>query len=240
MKHLFFAFIFFYSCSSPQNKNAPAPPVHVDSTTTAAKPSDTNSTIKPTNPHLLYPLEKLFIAGDFNGDGKQDTLYQHNHSRLTNTEIDSIPAFEGEDGYFKLQNWLKEQRSDVYLTINQPATDTIHLGAETGLYCLLNLGDLNNDGKDEVAFVVDYADESNINTCSIYSCCNGKWTAVKDFSINENSFTWTTDAKPVFVDIKDYLEKRNGAWYCMDHQKMMVGENPEDSEMKLLTVGKCR
>lgn len=238
MTRLLAAIFLLNSCSPPQNKSTPATAVQLDSTTTIATPTLIDS-VTATKPNLSHALEKSSTTGDFNGDGKQDTLYQHNISQLANAEIDSIPAFEGEDGYFKLQDWLKKQQSDVCLTMPQPSADTIHLGAGIGLYCLLNLGDLNKDGKDEVALVVDYADVSNINTCSIYSFCNEKWRKLGAFSIDEDSFVWTADAKPAFVHIKDYLEKRNGTWYYMDHQKMMVGEQPEDSEMRPLTVENC-
>lgn len=228
MKNLLPIIISLSSCSSPQNKIAPTKSTPIDSTTALAKPDS------------FRLLGKLSTTGDFNGDGKQDTLYQRNFSRLTSADIDSIPMFPDPDGYFKLQAWLREQQSEVYLVMNEPAIDTIHLDAGFGLYCLLNLGDVNKDGKDELAFVVDYPDQSNINTCCIYSICHGKWTELQYFSINENSFNWSTEMKPTFVDIKDYLEKRNGVWYYIDHQKMMVGDRPEDSEMKPLRVAICK
>ena len=48
-----------------------------------------NSTItKTANDKIkLHKLEKLFVVGDFDGDKKQDTIFQHNYSKLTRTEI---------------------------------------------------------------------------------------------------------------------------------------------------------
>jgi hypothetical protein len=39
--------------------------------------TDTRDTIK------LHKLEKLFIVGDFDGNGVKDTIFEHNFSRLT-------------------------------------------------------------------------------------------------------------------------------------------------------------
>lgn len=116
----------------------------------------------------LHKLNKLFVVGDFDGDGKQDTTFQHNYSRLTRAEIEnSADPFQNE--YDTVIKWFYEQDTDLYLRINKTKHDTLHLGTAQGLYCLINIGDNNADGKDEIAFVIDFLDFSRVNSCKIYS-----------------------------------------------------------------------
>lgn len=76
--------------------------------------------------------------------------------------------------------------------------DTILFSPAIGTYCLINLGDNNNDGKDEVAVVPDLPDYSN--TCHIYTLCSHHWTELKMFSINEGGFTFPKEAVPGFLE----------------------------------------
>lgn len=158
-----------------------------------------NSTVLKTadNKIKLYKLYKHFIVGDFDGDKKEDTIFQHNYSRLTRAEIDSsADPFQNE--WDTVVKWFNDQDADLYLTLNKNKQDTLHLGTAQGLYCLINIGDNNADGRDEIAFVVDYFDFSRVNSCKIYTLCNTKWTLLKQFGVNEGSFDFTTDKAPVF------------------------------------------
>ena len=151
----------------------------------------------------LHKLEKLFVVGDFDGDGKQDTIFQHNYSRLTKTEIEySADPFQNE--WNTVVKWFNGQDADLYLTINKSNKDTLRLGTAQGLYCLINVGDNNADGKEEIAFVIDYLDFSRVNSCKIYSLCNNKWTLLKQFGVHEGSFDFTTDKTPIFESIEDH------------------------------------
>ncbi len=181
----------------------------------------------------LHKLTKLYVTGDFDGDSKEDTIYQHNFSKLFNTEIDSSadPFYNAWDTVAK---WFYNQQSDVYLTINKSNQDSLHLGTAQGLYCLLNIGDNNSDGKDEIAFVVDYCDFSNLNSCNIYSFCNNKWANLLQFDIHEDAFIFSSGTTPTFKNIKGYLERQDKHWIFKDYNKQ--GE----SQMKQLRLTKCR
>lgn len=98
-----------------------------------------NSPISKTadNKIKLHKLEKLFVIGDFDGDGNQDTIFQHNYSKLTKTEIEYSPdPFHNE--WDTIVKWFYDQDTDLYLTINKNNQDTLHLGTAQGLYCLIN------------------------------------------------------------------------------------------------------
>ena len=153
------------------------------------KKSLDNVTISKTSEDkiIFHKLKKLFVTGDFDGDGTLDTLQQHNFSGLTKTEIINSPdPFHNE--WDSVVNWFYNQDANLFLTINKPSLDTLNLGTAQGLYCLINIGDINIDGNPEIATVIDYLDYSNLNSCKIYSLFKGKWTLLKKFNINESSF----------------------------------------------------
>jgi len=200
-----------------------------------------NSAVSATadNKIKLHKLEKLFVTGDFDGDGKQDTILQHNFSRLTKAEIEySADPFQNE--WDTVVKWFYDQDPDLYLTITKRSTDTLRLGTAQGLYCLINVGDINADSKDEIALVVDYLDFSRVNSCKIYSLCKGKWTLLKEFGVHENSFDFTTEKTPIFESIKGHLEKQNGKWVYKAYSQVN-SENQEDSgEMLTLKLDRCK
>lgn len=185
----------------------------------------------------LHKLDKLFVPGDFEGDGNQDTLIQYNYSRRTKSEIEfSADPFQNE--WDSVEKWFYDQEADLYLTINKSNQDTLHLGTAQGLYCLMNIGDNNADGKDEIAIVIDYLDVSRVNNCKIYSLCKGKWALLKNFDVYEESFDFSGNEPPVFNEIKGFLENKNGRWYYMDYHQEY--ERQEDvGKMMPLKVDKC-
>ncbi len=181
----------------------------------------------------LHKLEKLFVVGDFDGDEKQDTIFQHNYSRLTKTEIDySADPFQNE--WDTVVKWFYDQGADLYLVINKSNQDTLHLGTAQGLYCLINIGDNNADGKDEIALVIDYLDFSMVNSCKIYSLCKDNWTLLKQFGVHEDAFSFTSEKAPIFDNIKDYLEKQNGKWVYNDY--LQDGYEKQENVGKMLTL----
>lgn len=188
---------------------------------------------------ILHPLKKLFVVGDFDGDRKKDTIFQHNYSRRTKNEIDSSPdPFQNE--WDTVINWFNDQDADLYLSLNKDNQDTLHLWTAHGLYCLINIGDNNDDGKDEIALVVDQLDFSRVNRCKIYALCQGKWMLLKQFGVHEDSFSFTTNKAPIFNGVKDYLEKQHGKWVYKDYLQDSY-ENMEDvGKMIALKLEKCQ
>ncbi|QEE48223.1 hypothetical protein FUA48_01115 [Flavobacterium alkalisoli] len=123
------------------------------------------------------------------------------------------------------------------LYLENKRTDTLEIGNSIGLYCLINIGDNNKDLKDEIIFVTDLPDYSNLNTARIYTFCNNKWTQLKTFPINESvSFNWEGEVKPTFKDIPGFLSMHNNNWVYIEYNDDYV-YNPE--KMEKLIVPKC-
>lgn len=225
MKQIFYILTLLFgilSCNSRTVKT-------VDST--VSKTADSN--IK------LHKLEKKFVVGDFDGDGKQDSIFQHNYSRLTKTEIEySADPFQND--WDTVVKWFYDQDANLYLTINKNNQDTLNLGTAQGLYCLINIGDNNADGKDEIALVIDYLDFSRVNSCKIYNLCKDKWTLLKQFGVHEDSFDFTTDKAPTFDNIKDFLEKHNGKWVYNDYSQDGYDNQEDVGKMLTLKLDRCK
>ncbi len=198
---------------------------------------ETTAKTFPSKPKIgLHHLEKLWVIGDFDGDGQSDTLFQHSVSHITKKEIDSA-ADPFQNDWDTVIDWFYQQQAEVYLSLKN--NDNLHLGAAQGLYCLINIGDNNGDGKDEVALVTDRLDYSNVNSCEIFSLCKSKWTSLFRFGIHEDAFNFTTDKAPVFNCIKEYLEIKNGKWYYKDYSQNEYDSKEEVGKMKRLKIDAC-
>ncbi|KUJ61003.1 hypothetical protein AR687_14850 [Flavobacteriaceae bacterium CRH] len=189
----------------------------------------------------FHKLRKLFVVGDFNGEGKKDTIFQHNYSGVTKSEIINAPdPFQNEWDF--VVEWFYKQESELYLALNKNNQEKLYLGEAHGLYFLINIGDNNADGKDEIAFVIDYLDFSRVNSCKIYSLCKGKWILLKQFGVLEGAFDFTPDSQktPDFDIIKEYLEKQNGKWVYKDYLQDSYDTEEEVGKMKPLKLEKCK
>jgi hypothetical protein len=195
---------------------------------------------KSTNSKIKYhKLQKLFVVGDFEGKGKQDTIFQHNFSRLTKTEIEyAADPFQNE--WETVIKWFYDHDADLYLTMNRNNQQALHLGTAQGLYCLINIGDNNADGRDEIALVIDYLDISSINSCKIYSLCKDKWTLLKQFKVHEEAFFFENNKALIFDNIKGYLEKQNNKWVFKDYLEDSDNQEKQAEKMKMLYLDKCR
>lgn len=187
----------------------------------------------------FHKLEKLFVTGDFDGDKKRDTLYQHNYSRLEKKEIDFAPDPMKVE-WDEVIQWFYEQESDVNLKLNKKNAEVLHLGIAQGLYCLITIGDTNKDGKDEIVLVTDRCDLSRVNTCAIYTLCKGKWQLLKEFDIFEGAFDWEGGTKPNFSSIPGFLELQNHIWKYSDYNQNDFDTAAEVGQMKVLKLGKCK
>lgn len=204
------------------------------------KTVDSSTVFKTADDKIkFHKLKKLFVVGDFDGDKKQDTIFQHNFSRLTRTEINNS-ADPTQNEWDTVVKWFYDQDADLYLTLNKSNYDTLHLGTAQGLYCLINIGDNNADGKDEIAFVTDYLDFSRINSCKIYSLCNDKWTLLKQFGVHEGAFDFASDETPVFDNIQNFLEKKNGKWVYKDYSQDGYETQESVGKMLRLKLGICK
>ncbi|MBK6962501.1 MAG: hypothetical protein IPH20_00860 [Bacteroidales bacterium] len=180
-------------------------------------------------------IDKLSVTGDFDGDGKTDTLVQNNISKITGQSIDSIPYFNDWDS---LVQFIDSIGSDVVLTMLNGKSEPLHLGSAFGLYCLINIGDNNKDKKDEVALVVDYCDFSSCNICFIYTLCENKWVTLKSFGIHESAFDYEGETQLNGTEIEGFLEFREKQWMYIDYYKWFEAKKAKDTTMNPLRIKK--
>ena len=218
--YFFLLILIFANCSNKDNK------------------VKTNNLVNKSNENF-HKLEKVSVWGDFDGDKKVDTIFQQNFSNLEKKEIDFAPNPMKTD-WEEVIKWFYNQDADVNLKLNQNNDNILHLGTAQGLYCLINIGDNNKDGKDEIAFVIDKLDDSRTNTCKIYTLCNNKWTLLKEFGILEDAFDWKGEKQPKFNSIKGYLENQNGTWNYLDYNQTEYDSADEVGKMKILKLNKCK
>jgi hypothetical protein len=187
---------------------------------------------------ILKKFNPLIITGDFDGDKKTDTITQHIGSKYKKIVFDSI-VDPNKNHWDIVENWHFNRGTDLRVTINKPEIKDINLGASQGLYCLINIGDNNSDRKDEIALVVDRLDASNLNTCKIFSICNGEWKLLKEFGVNEDSFNYIDKKPKVFSEIKNYLEYKDKNWFYKDYQLTEFMNADTIAKMEKLKIDKC-
>lgn len=216
-------FIILASCSKPK-KNIK------DITFVPAPPKTETQVNKYKIP------DTLSITGDFDGDGKQDTLTQFLVDSI-GKPVKRIPdqkTWEETVAYFSKQGYY------TVILMNHSKNNTIKFGNAQSLYCLINIGDLNNDKRDEIALVPDLMDFSRANSCRIYSLCSSGWKELFTFNVHEDSFDYTGTEPPAFTNIPGALEYKNNAWYYMDYLEMDYKSAEEVGQMQKLAIGKCQ
>jgi len=131
--------------------------------------------------------ERLKLTGDFNGDGKIDTVFESYISKLTGKEdFKILDSTNWEDNVgLIIENkpvsrlYLDIEAADTFIVTKDPQ--------QSGVGLLENLGDLNGDKGDELGYIIKWADESNLNTYHIVTLTNEKkWKELFNFPINES------------------------------------------------------
>ncbi|MDA3779540.1 MAG: hypothetical protein PF487_04850 [Bacteroidales bacterium] len=173
--------IILFGCLNTTEVNNPARNIGCDST----KNIIADSII--TNDSLIPILGNRFsIIGDFNGDGKKESLFEHYISKIDNKETNKSYANAIE--YDELVKLICKKEPMSFLSSNNLKIDTLNISAGKqlfGLMFLKNEGDLDGDNADEVSYIVDWADWSNLNTYHIMSYKNNKWVELGTFPILE-------------------------------------------------------
>ncbi len=162
---------------------------------------DTTTQFITTLPDSAKPIfgYRFIIQGDFNGDGKQENLVEHYISLIDNKEAPKF--YNGLKDYSQQVDITIQKQPMVFALCSDNRIDTLSIDATGqlfGLSYLKNEGDLDGDGGDELSYVVDFADWSNINTCHIMSYKKNKWVDIYSFGI----WDWQLPALP--QSINDY------------------------------------
>ena len=127
---------------------------------------------------------RFMIKGDFDGDQKDDTLREHFMSQLDNQE--SPKFYRNLPDYDDLVDTSVKKEPLSYVSSSNKRIDTLFVAAGgqlLGLSYLKNEGDLDGDDRDEVSYVVNWADWSSMNTWHIVSYKNGQWINLYSFSM---------------------------------------------------------
>jgi len=195
---------------------------------------------KTSKDNFNYKFEKpktKSIVGDFDGDKIQDTLREIVYSNDSQQQIDKVITCR-EHEFDTVVNWYTKNNIQHKLFLSKKSPE-IYFSNSMGFYFLKNIGDINNDGKDEIALVIDLLDYSRVNSCRIYTLCNNEWKTLKTIDLHEDSFDYYGDNEPVFDEIKDYLEQKNNIWYYLDYHENDYQSAEEVGKMKVLTLEKC-
>jgi hypothetical protein len=145
--------------------------------------------VKPTHKRVHKKLIPVFgyrfvIKGDFDGDGKQEQLVEHFYSLKTHKETNKF--YENIPDYEKLVELTVQKEPHSLVSCSNPTIKDLEIsqgGQLLGLSYLKNEGDLNGDGTDEVSYVVNWADWSNLNHWHLMTYRNQQWEELYTFSI---------------------------------------------------------
>lgn len=128
---------------------------------------------------------RFVVAGDFNGDGKQDTLTEHFVSGLDGKETNK---YYNTDNYDTLVALTGEKQPRSFMVPSTPEIDTLPIAEHLqllGAAFVKNEGDLDGNGTDEVSFVVEWADWSSINSCHVVTWTKVGWKELLVFGIHD-------------------------------------------------------
>jgi hypothetical protein len=152
-----------------------------------AKKTEPGKPVISTNADLRKFGERLNITGDFDGDGIKDTVFESYISEFTGKETYKIldsTDWEENMGLVIKNAPIARLYSNIKTVDTFIVTDELQ---QIGISFMENLGDLNNDKGDEIGYIIDWADESNLNHYHILTLSkNKKWKELFNFPINES------------------------------------------------------
>ena len=135
---------------------------------------------------------RFTIVGDFNGDGRRDTLHEHFFSRLLNQETNKY--YSGNEDIYDLANIAAAKDVISFMACSNCGVDTFPTGLVTGPLFIKNEGDLDGDGADEIGYVPSLPQMSYLNHYNICSYRSGQWKELYSFSMWEWELPPTPEA----------------------------------------------
>lgn len=183
-----FVLTLLFSCKSSTKKTQDEKTAsHIDTLQQdSSKPTNELEKILKTIPKNIKPVigYRFILTGDFDGDGKKEKLIEHFFSGIDYKETNKF--YDNLSEYDQLVALTIKKKPFSFVSSDNNLIDTLHIssgGQLLGLSYLKNEGDLNGDRTDEVSYVVNWADWSNLNTWHIVTYKNKKWIELYSFPI---------------------------------------------------------
>ncbi len=197
IKYNFILIIFLISSCSSNRDKANERALDIDSLNLKESVKNDSAVIDIHLKSFMDTLKPVFgyrfkIQGDFNGDGKSDTLIEHYISNFFHKETNKFYLNLDYDNTVML---TMQKDPMCYVSSIKPLIDTLFIrkcGQAFGLEFLKNEGDLDGNGTDEVSYVENYADWSSLNTCHLMTYTKTGWKELYKFSIHD----WEIPAMP--------------------------------------------
>lgn len=124
------------------------------------------------------------LLADVNGDGRADTLTERFVDPATGQETDKFIVDTPYDS-LAARIWRMAPKCFVECSDKSVGRLVIRRGDSFGLAHCMNEGDLNGDGREEIGWVGDWVDYSNVNTYHITSWNGSKWVELASFEMWE-------------------------------------------------------
>lgn len=158
----------------------------------------------------LVAVTHLQAYGDFDGDGRKDTVRSHLKLPDALHELDSVPKFDDTVNEDALVSYYGNV--EAYILLSGHPKDTLFIGTGSGPFCLFTIGDT------AIVYCEQVPDFSLLNHFEIQYYRKGAWQQLANVKIRESAFytTHTTKSGQPFTDIPDYLEKHDGQWVYRD------------------------
>lgn len=124
------------------------------------------------------------VVADVDGDGAKDTLIERYEDPATGLEVDKYIEGAPYDS-LAARVWRLQPRCFVQCSGHAVRPLEIRYGGSFGLAHLGALGDLNGDSREEIGWVGDWADHSNVNTYHVCSWNGSAWKELASFGMWE-------------------------------------------------------
>lgn len=189
MKYLFIILLptlMLLSCENAKKKAKKENPKLKSQIRNSFPPIDSVIAVDENIPKNLIPVfgYRFIISGDFDGDGKKEKLTEHFFSSINNKETHKF--YDSLTNYDQLVDLTVKKSPYAFLSCDDNKINSFQVansGQLLGLSYLKNEGDLNGDGTDEISYVINWADWSNLNTWHIATYKNNEWKDIYTFDI---------------------------------------------------------
>lgn len=132
----------------------------------------------------LVATHRFSVKGDFDGDGREETLTEHFLYKDSQQEARKNWV---DDSFAIISKEIWAGKTASFIGSDNPAIDTLRIAAPCmGIEFMKNEGDLNGDGKDELSYVPALADYSAINRWYIMTWQQHTWKELCSFEIRES------------------------------------------------------